>query len=65
MNNEIKSKAVKRKPNIKKQSDDYSNKLIQEVKESLEDYKTGKYIKGNVNDVMKAIRDYGNKTDRN
>ena len=62
MNNALKSKIIKEKANLKKQTANHSNELIQEVKESLDDYKKGKYVKGNVNDIMKAIRDYENKT---
>ena len=62
MNNALKSKTIKEKANLKKQTTNHSNELIQEVKESLDDYKKGKYVKGNVNDIMKAIRDYENKT---
>ena len=62
MNNTLKSKTIKEKANLKKQTTNHSNELIQEVKESLDDYKKGKYVKGNVNDIMKAIRDYENKT---
>lgn len=64
MNNTLKSKTIKEKANLKKQTTNHSNELIQEVKESLDDYKKGKYVKGNVNDIMKAIRDYENKTGR-
>lgn len=62
MNNALKSKTIKEKANLKKQTANHSNELIQEVKESLDDYKKGKYVKGNVNEIMKAIRDYDNKT---
>jgi len=62
MNNALKTKTIKEKANLKKQTTNHSNELIQEVKESLDDYKKGKYVKGNVNDIMKAIRDYENKT---
>ena len=62
MNNALKSKIIKEKAILKKQTVNHSNELIQEVKESSDDYKKGKYVKGNVNDIMKAIRDYENKT---
>jgi len=62
MNNALKSKTIKEKANLKKQTINHSNEWIQEVKESLNDYKKGKYVKGNVNDILKAIRDYENKT---
>jgi len=62
MNSALKSKTIKEKANLKKQTTNHSNELIQEVKESLDDYKKGKYVKGNVNDILKAIRDYENKT---
>ncbi|MEO8399716.1 MAG: hypothetical protein ABI550_07890 [Ignavibacteriaceae bacterium] len=42
----------------------YPEKFIQEVKESIEDYKNGKYIIGDAKDIMEAIREYDkNKTD--
>ena len=56
MNSALKSKTIKEKANLKKQTTNHSNELIQEVKESLDDYKKGKYVKGNVNDIIKAIR---------
>ena len=56
MNNALKSKTIKEKAILKKQTANHSNESIQEVKESLDDYKKGKYVKGNVNDIMKAIR---------
>ena len=39
MNNALKSKTIKEKAILKKQNTNHSNEFIQEVKESLDDYK--------------------------
>lgn len=39
----------------------YSEKLIQEVKESLKDYKDGNYYKGTADEVIKKLHDEANK----
>ena len=56
MKAKTKSKTVKLKDGKK-----YSDKLIQEVKEAKEDYKTGKYFKGTADDVIKNLHDEINK----
>ncbi|MDQ3021119.1 MAG: hypothetical protein M3R36_11200 [Bacteroidota bacterium] len=48
------------KPKTKKE--EHSEELVQEVKEALEDYKKGRYVKGDVKDIMKAIREYKDET---
>ncbi len=65
MTNIVKKESVKLKLDRKKQGGNYSNELIKEIKESLADFKKGKYVKGDVNDIMKEIRNYENETDRN
>ncbi len=55
---------IDKKSGVTKSLEKYPDDLIQEVKESIEDYKNGKYMKGDVKEIMKAIRDYDkNKTD--
>jgi uncharacterized protein Yka (UPF0111/DUF47 family) len=65
MENISKIKSVKSKAATKKLNEYPSKELIQDVKESLEDYKKGNYVKGDVKEIMKAIREYEHKTDRN
>ncbi len=63
MQTKTKSKPKKETPKLKKQIGKYSEDLIKEVTNSLEDYKKGKYVKGDVKDIMKAIREFKDETD--
>jgi len=51
----------KRKVNKEKPSEEFSEKLIREVKEAIKDYKTGKSLKGTAEEVIKNLRDEANK----
>jgi hypothetical protein len=48
---------TKNKATGKKTEEKYSDKLLQEVKEAKEDYKTGKYFKGTADDVIKNLHE--------
>ena len=60
----MQTKIKKDKVTNKKSGKEYPEEIIIEIKESIEDLKKGKYVKGDVNDIMKAIRDCENETDR-
>lgn len=38
-----------------------AKKLVREVKDSLKDYKNGKYFKGTADEVIRNLRDEANK----
>lgn len=60
---QIKTNKVKKI--IREKSDrEYPEELMREIKESVEDYKNGKYVKGDVKEIMKAIRDCKDETNR-
>lgn len=47
---------VKRKVKEKELPLEYSKELVQEVKEAIKDYKTGKSFKGTVDEIIKNLR---------
>lgn len=63
MQTKARTTAKKEKPGLKAQIEKNPEDLIKEVKDSLENYKKGKYVKGDVKDIMKAIREYKDETD--
>ena len=54
-------KEVSVRVKVEKSNNIYSEKLIQEVKESLKDYKDGNYYKGTADEVIKKLHDEANK----
>lgn len=52
---------VKRKVNEEKPAEEYSEKLVQEVKEALRDYKNGKSFKGTAEEIIKHLHDEADK----
>jgi len=54
-------KEVSVRAKVEKSNNIYSEKLIQEVKESLKDYKDGNYYKGTADEVIKKLHDEANK----
>ncbi len=54
-------KEVSVRVKVKKSNNIYSEKLIQEVKESLKNYKDGNYYKGTADEVIKKLHDEANK----
>ncbi len=58
----LKTKAkIRRKVVGEKSEENYSEKLVKEVKVAVNDYKTGKYFKGTAEEVIKNLRDEANK----
>lgn len=58
----IKTKTgIRHKVKQEKSAEEYSEKLVQEVKKSIKDYKDGKYFKGTAEEVIKNLRDEANK----
>ena len=51
------------KSKSKKSEQTKSEDLVQEVKESIEEYRAGNYVKGDIIKIMKDIRDSENKAD--
>lgn len=50
-----------KKVKAKEKKEEYSEELVQEVREALEDYKHGRYFKGTAEEVIKHLRDETNR----
>lgn len=46
---------------LKKTKEEYSEELIQEVKEAQEDYKQKRFFKGSAEEVIKHLKDEANR----